>query len=164
MSHDIRTPMNGIMGMIEIIRKNINDTEMVKDCIEKIDTVSNHLLSLINDVLDMSKLECGNIELEDIPFSIEAECENIYAVMDIQAQEKQIMFQVDSLGVRHPYLVGSPVHLRRILLNLSSNAIKYTPEKGRVCVRIAEVPVKELPEFDAINHVKMVALKIEVQE
>ena len=139
MSHDIRTPMNGIMGMIDIIRKNLNDTEKTKDCLDKIDGVSNHLLSLINDVLDMSKLESGNIELENVPFSLQEECKNVLTIIEVQAQEKQIDFQFDDSGVFLYQLIGSPVHLRRILLNLSSNAIKYTSQKGKVSVRITEL-------------------------
>lgn len=142
MSHDIRTPMNGIMGMIGMIRKNINNTKKVEECLSKIDGVSNHLLSLINDVLDMSKLESGKIELENIPFSLKEECENIHAIIGIQAQEKQIDFSMDDSKVKHHYLIGSPVHLRRILLNLSSNAVKYTPEKGKVRVSITELEGK----------------------
>lgn len=146
MSHDIRTPMNGIMGMIGIIRKNLNNTGKVEECLDKIDGVSNHLLSLINDVLDMSKLESGNIELENIPFSLKEECENIQAIIGIQVQEKQIDFSLDNSKVKHHYLIGSPVHLRRILLNLSSNAVKYTPEKGKVRVNITELPEKQVSD------------------
>lgn len=143
MSHDIRTPMNGIMGMIGIIRKNINNPMKIEECLDKIGSVSNHLLSLINDVLDMSKLESGNIELENIPFSLSEECENICAIIGIQAQEKQIDFLLDDSEVEHYHLIGSPVHFRRILLNLSSNAVKYTPEKGKVRVYITELSGEE---------------------
>ena len=143
MSHDIRTPMNGIMGMIGMIRKNINNPMKIEECLDKIGSVSNHLLSLINDVLDMSKLESGNIELENIPFSLSEECENICAIIGIQAQEKQVDFLLDDSEVEHYYLIGSPVHFRRILLNLSSNAVKYTPEKGKVRVYITELSGEE---------------------
>lgn len=139
MSHDIRTPMNGIMGMAGIIRKNLTDPERIEDCLDKIDTASNHLLSLINDVLDMSKLESGEIELEHVPFSLDEELKDIHTIIDNKAQEKQIYLEIQDKEVQHHNLVGSPGHFRRILLNLLSNALKYTPEKGRILVEVREL-------------------------
>ena len=140
MSHDIRTPINGIIGMARMIRKDPDDTKKTLECLDKIDVASNHLLSLINDVLDMSKLESGNVEVEHIPFSLDEELKNIHMIADDQAQEKNLHVLFQMGRIRHRYLVGSPSHLRRILLNLFSNAIKYTPENGTVCVTANELP------------------------
>ena len=139
MSHDIRTPMNGIMGMADIIRKNLTDTGRVEDCLDKIDTASSHLLSLINDVLDMSKMESGEIELEHVPFSLDEELKDIHTIVDNKVQEKQICLEIKDKEVRHHDLVGSPGHLRRILINLLSNALKYTPAKGQILVEVREL-------------------------
>lgn len=88
MSHDIRTPINGIMGMVEIIKKNLDDPERIKDCLEKIDKASHHLLSLINDVLDMSKIGSGKVHLEEIPVDLDEEMEKIHAIADVQAKKQ----------------------------------------------------------------------------
>lgn len=143
MSHDIRTPMNGIMGMVGIIRKNLTDSGRIEDCLDKIDTASNHLLSLINDVLDMSKMESGEIELEHVPFSLDEELKDIYTIVDNKVQEKQIHLEIQDKEVLHHYLLGSPGHFRRILINLLSNALKYTPEKGRILVEVRELSAEK---------------------
>lgn len=143
MSHDIRTPMNGIMGMVGIIRKNLTDSGRIEDCLDKIDTASNHLLSLINDVLDMSKMESGEIELEHVPFSLDEELKDIYTIVDNKVQEKQIYLEIQDKEVLHHYLLGSPGHFRRILINLLSNALKYTPEKGRILVEVRELSAEK---------------------
>ena len=140
MSHDIRTPINGIVGMARMIRKDPGNAEKTLECLDKIDVASNHLLSLINDVLDMSKLESGNVDIEYIPFSLEEEMKSIHMIADDQAQKKNLHVLFQAGQIRHRYLVGSPSHLRRILLNLFSNAIKYTPENGTVCVTANELP------------------------
>ena len=139
MSHDIRTPMNGIMGMAGIIRKNPKNPERILECLDNIDIASEHLLSLINDVLDMSKLESGEVELDMISFSLNEELRNIHGIMDNKAKDKQIDFAIRDEKVIHRYLTGSPGHLRRILLNLISNAVKYTQDKGSVYVDITEI-------------------------
>ena len=139
MSHDIRTPMNGIMGMSGIIRKNISDVKKVEQCLDNIDAASSHLLSLINDVLDMSKLESGEIELEHVTFSLDKELEHIHMIVDNKTQEQQIDLTIQDQNVQHRYLIGSPGHLRRILLNLLSNALKYTPSKGKIMVDVTEI-------------------------
>lgn len=140
MSHDIRTPINGIVGMARMIRKDPGNTKRTLECLDKIDVASNHLLSLINDVLDMSKLESGNVEVEHVLFSLDEEMKNIHMIADEQAQEKKLHVLFQAGRIRHWYLIGSPSHLRRILLNLFSNAIKYTPENGTICVTADELP------------------------
>ena len=140
MSHDIRTPMNGIMGMAGIIRKNSQNPKRILECLDNIDMASEHLLSLLNDVLDMSKLESGEMKLDRTVFSLDEELRQIHGIMDNRAKEKQMDFVICDTQVQHRYLVGSPGHLRRVLLNLISNSVKYTQEKGRIHVEITEKP------------------------
>lgn len=109
MSHDIRTPINGIMGMVEIIKKNLDDPERIKDCLEKIDKASHHLLSLINDVLDMSKIGSGKVHLEEIPVDLDEEMEKIHAIADVQAKKQEIRFSIED-EVVHRQFLGSPAH------------------------------------------------------
>ena len=138
MSHDIRTPINGIMGMVEIIRKNKEKPEKTEECLKKIDQASSHLLSLINDVLDMSKLENGQVKLEHIPFDLNDEMEQIKAIVEVQAEAAEIRFQIHMKDIEHTRLIGSPMHFRRILLNLLSNSLKYNHPGGSVDVYIKE--------------------------
>lgn len=153
MSHDIRTPINGIMGMVEIIKKNLDDPERIKDCLEKIDKASHHLLSLINDVLDMSKIGSGKIHLEEIPVDLDEEMEKIHAIVDVQAKEQEIRFSIED-EVVHRQFLGSPAHLRRILLNLISNALRYNKKGGKICLAIREV------EYDGSH----IGLEFKVQD
>lgn len=139
MSHDIRTPMNGILGMAEIIRENQQNPLKVEECLEKIDQASHHLLSLINDVLDMSKIGSGEIELEEIPINLEDEIKKIHAIVDVQVKERGISFQTHIEEVVHKNVMGSPAHIRRILLNLISNAIHYNKPEGSIELSIKEV-------------------------
>ena len=138
MSHDIRTPVNGIMGMVEIIRKNKDKPEKTEEWLKKIDQASGHLLSLINDVVDMSKLENGQVQLEHVPFDLNDEMEQIKAIVEVQAEAAEIRFQIHMKDVEHTRLIGSPVHFRRILLNLISNSVKYNHPGGSVDVYIKE--------------------------
>lgn len=138
MSHDIRTPVNGIMGMVEIIRKNKDKPEKTEEWLKKIDQASGHLLSLINDVVDMSKLENGQVQLEHVPFDLNDEMEQIKAIVEVQAEAAEIRFQIHMKDVEHTRLIGSPMHFRRILLNLISNSVKYNHPGGSVDVYIKE--------------------------
>ena len=135
MSHDVRTPINGIIGMVGMIRKNSGDKAKVLECSEKIDRTSKHLLSLMSDVLDMSKLESGNVKLEHVAFSLNEELKSICTIIEVQANEKGIEFIVDK-QIEQSRLLGSPVHFRRILINLCSNALKYTSENGKVYIEV----------------------------
>ena len=153
MSHDIRTPINGIMGMVEIIKKNLDDPERIKDCLEKIDKASHHLLSLINDVLDMSKIGSGKVHLEEIPVDLDEEMEKIHAIADVQAKKQEIRFSIED-EVVHRQFLGSPAHLRRILLNLISNALRYNKKGGKICLAIREV------EYDGSH----IGLEFKVQD
>ncbi len=139
MSHDIRTPMNGIMGMVERIRRNENDPKVVEDSLKKIDAASGHLLSLLNDVLDMSALEQGKVKLESRPFDLKAELHDIRMIVGEQENEKNVTFEIHADNLTHTKLIGSPLHLRRILLNLISNGIKYNKPFGRVNLTVQEM-------------------------
>ncbi|WP_461879019.1 ATP-binding protein [Fusicatenibacter sp.] len=142
MSHDIRTPINGIMGMADRIRKNETDPAVIDTCLQKIDGASAHLLSLLNDVLDMSELEHGTVHLEHQPFDLETELTSVQSLADDLANPKHTVFSLSS-EVTHRYLLGSPLHLRRILLNLISNAKKYNKEGGRIDVSAKEISCSE---------------------
>lgn len=133
MSHDIRTPINGIMGMLQIISKNRDDHEKVDDCLEKIQISSEHLLALINDVLDMSKLEAGKVELDHTSFELKDVLKVVYALNEAQIAQLGITYTTHEYELYHTKLVGSPVHLRQILLNLFSNSMKYN-KPGASCI------------------------------
>ena len=139
MTHDIRTPINGIMGMAEVIKKNCSDQNKVDECLDKIQKASGHLLDLLNDVLDMSKLESGKIQLEQIPFELEKEMKELQTIMETQAEEKGLTVFWDMTGICHNELIGSPLHMRRILLNLLSNAVKYNKKGGEIHLTVNEI-------------------------
>ncbi len=135
MSHDIRTPINGIRGMIQIADHNIDDKEKVEECHDKIMIATDHLLSLVNDVLDMNKLESGNFTLKHDSFSLSQILEEVYVSTQTQALEYGIEFiHQDSKDIKHDHLLGSPVYMKRIFMNFISNAIKYNREGGTVSV------------------------------
>ena len=138
MSHDIRTPINGIMGMVDIATRNRSDQARVTDCLEKIASASSHLLSLVNDVLDMSRIESGKVQLEDKAFSVSSLLDGCYSVVAGQAQEKGINLQKDFSQLTQEFLRGDELHLRQILINILGNAVKFTPEGGDVLFTAAD--------------------------
>ena len=137
MSHDIRTPMNAIIGFTTLAVSNIDDKERVRDYLGKILSSSNHLLSLINDILDMSRIENGKMEIEQKDFSLSLLLQELQSMMSAQAEQKGLDFQVD-FHAGHDWLAGDPVRLRQILINLLSNAVKFTPAGGTVTLRVEE--------------------------
>lgn len=139
MSHDIRTPINGIMGMLQIIGRNREDHEKVDDCLEKIQISSEHLLALINDVLDMSKLEAGKVELDHTLFELKDVLKVVYALNEAQIAQSGITYTAHEYELYHTKLVGSPVHLRQILLNLFSNSMKYNKPGGTIDTYVKEL-------------------------
>ncbi len=132
MSHDIRTPINGIMGMTDIALRNMGNQSRVTDCLGKISIASRHLLGLINDVLDISRIESGKVEIENDPFCLDDLLDGCYSVVAGQAAEKKLVLYKDFSGVTCHYLLGDELHLRQILINILGNAIKFTPEEGKV--------------------------------
>ena len=140
MSHDIRTPMNAIIGMTRIARENIGDGERVEDCLKKIDISSRLLLGIINDVLDMSKIEARKVELAREAFSMGAMIDSNRLIMDRQAENKQLTLEFKKTNLNHDAVVGDSVRLSQIIMNILSNAVKCTPEGGRITFEIIELP------------------------
>ncbi len=143
MSHDIRTPLNGILGMIETAERYEDNKEKQRECRNKAKEAGIVLLELVNEVLDMSKLESGEVMLEHIAFDLEKVCQSSLAVVSRQAQSQGIEIVQDSWQVEHRYLLGSPVHLKRIMTNIIMNAIKYNKENGKIYLSCHEVAQKE---------------------
>ena len=139
MSHDIRTPINGILGMLEIIHCKRKDEARVDDALGKIKTSAKHLLTLINSVLDMSKLVSGNITIKDENFNLQQTLRECYIMLETQIQASNIKYTVQTDELKHCNLYGNELHLRQVLLNLLSNAIKYNKPKGAVTLRVREL-------------------------
>lgn len=140
MSHDIRTPINGIRGLVRMSDYYGNDPERMKDCRAKVLTATDHLLSLVNDVLDMGKLESGKFILKHDPFTLSRVLKEVNMVSESQAEDCNIRFiSQDIKEIEHDHVIGSPVYLKRIFLNFMSNAIKYNREGGSVYVHGREV-------------------------
>lgn len=134
MSHDMRTPLNGIIGLLEIDKKHEEDTTFLKRNREKANIAANHLLSLINDVLDMSKIEEGELVLSHEPFNVIEQGREIMTIIGMQAQEQGLttVMEVEPEVYENPYIYGSPLHLSRAMMNIYSNCIKYNKENGEI--------------------------------
>ena len=143
MSHDIRTPINGICGMINVADYYADNMEKQTECRAKIKKTSHLLLELINEVLDMSKLESDEVVLEEIPFNLNSISEEILGVIEHMAAEQNIRILWEKKEVTHWNLIGSPVHVKRILMNILSNAVKYNKENGYVYISCREIPSKQ---------------------
>ena len=143
MSHDIWTPINGICGMINVADHYADNMEKQTECRAKIKKTSHLLLELINEVLDMSKLESDEVVLEDIPFNLNSIFEEILGVIEHMAAEQNIRIIWEEKEVTHWNLIGSPVHVKRILMNILSNAVKYNKENGYVYISCREIPSKQ---------------------
>ena len=139
MSHDIRTPINGIRGMVEIGDRCPEDMARQADCRKKIWEASTLLLELVNEVLDMGKLESGEVVLENVSFDLPELMHEITDVLEKQAAERGIVLHREYGKLPHPRLVGSPLHVKRLLMNVLSNAIKYNRDKGRVMLDCFEL-------------------------
>ncbi len=139
MSHDLRTPINGILGMLEIMEKIQDDPEQQKACRKKIRVSTQHLLSLVNDVLQVSKLETGRLVEVEEPFDIHETLEDCITIMSVQAQERGIRLELKESDLQHGRLIGNPLHLRKILMNVIDNAIKYNRPHGSVFVQAKEI-------------------------
>ncbi|PDX73511.1 histidine kinase [Faecalibacterium prausnitzii] len=142
MSHDIRTPMNAIIGFTTLALSNINDTERVKDYLGKTLASSNHLLSLINDVLDMSRIESGKIHLEEVEVNLSDVLHDLKTIVSGQIYAKQLELYMDVMDVTDEDVYCDKTRLNQILLNLLSNAIKFTPAGGTVSVRVRQLAGK----------------------
>lgn len=142
MSHEIRTPINVITGMSSIVRMT-DDKDKIDDCMDKIDTASRQLLSLINDILDMSKIEAGKLELSEKPFELRAMLHNVQSIMGTRAEEKEQTLHVELDDNLPEVIIGDDVRISQILINLLSNAVKFTPAQGKIGLRAACVDTTE---------------------
>ena len=139
MSHDIRTPINGILGMIQMIRKNYKDQEKIEECVDKMDLSVQHLSELVNDVLDMSKIESGYLELQNDTFDLNTLIDQVEVVVSAQVEAMGISYESHREKVNHTMLSGDTLQIRRIMLNLFSNAIKYNKRGGRIDTYVKEL-------------------------
>lgn len=142
MSHEIRTPMNAIIGMTTIACAYIEDRQRVENCLEKIGYSSKHLMTLINDVLDMSKIDEGKMRIACEPFNLESVAESITSIFYAQAADKGINFTMPLIDIDDTLLVGDALRLNQILINLLSNALKFTPAGGTVRLEIRQIQKK----------------------
>lgn len=140
MSHDIRTPMNAIIGMTAIAGMHMEEPEKIKDCLSKISTSSKHLLGLINDVLDMSKIESGKIALNNEEFVLPDLIHGFITIVQPQAKAKQLELDISISSIEHERVVGDTLRINQILLNILGNAVKFTPPGGTINLNIRELP------------------------
>ncbi len=138
MSHDLRTPINGILGMLAIMEKSQDEPERQKECRDKIRVSTEHLLSLVNDVLQVSKLESGRLAVVEEPFDLCDILDSCIAISSVQAEEKGIRLTLEKNGLQHSRLIGNPMYLKQILINIIDNALKYNRPHGSVFVRVKE--------------------------
>lgn len=143
MSHDIRTPMNAIIGMTAIAGLHLDDRDKVEDCLQKIMVSSTHLLSLINEVLDMSKIESGKIELAEEEFNLVDLIDNLLTMVRLQIKQKNHNLNVNISNVEHEKVIGDSVRIQQVFMNLLGNAIKYTPENGNIHLSITEKTTRQ---------------------
>lgn len=143
MSHEIRTPMNAIIGMTTIAGANIEDRKRVEDCLEKIGYASKHLMTIINDVLDMSRIDEGKMNIAHEIFSLESVAESITSIICLQATAKGLTFAMPLVDLTDTLLIGDSMRLNQILLNLLSNALKFTPENGSIRLEIRQLQKKK---------------------
>lgn len=138
MSHDIRTPMNAIMGMTAVAAMHLDDRERLTDCLGKITVSSRHLLALINDVLDMSKIESGKVTLSEEPFSMADMVDSIVTIIRGQVNSKRQELKVHISDIEHENVIGDTLRLRQVFVNILGNAVKFTPENGTITFSIRE--------------------------
>ncbi|MCI9174165.1 MAG: response regulator [Lachnospiraceae bacterium] len=138
MSHDIRTPMNAIVGMTTIAKMNLDNPRRLEDCIHKIELSSMHLKSLINDVLDMSRIESGRVMLNEEVFNLVAMLHEVEAVIQVQAEAKKQEWTVDLSNIIHETVVSDKLRIQQILTNVLGNAVKFTPEGGQIKLSVEE--------------------------
>ena len=137
MSHEIRTPMNGIIGMTAIALQQEQSQERIMDCLQKIRSSSDYLLGLINDVLDMSKIESGKMKLEEVNFNIQEMLDTIGELIAPQVAAKRIEFE-RRIKLDHCWFVADRMRISQVLINLLGNAVKFTPVKGRITLAVEE--------------------------
>ena len=139
MSHDLRTPINGILGMIHVIRKSWNNQEKLEDSVDKIEISTRHLMDLVNDVLDMSKLESGHLTVHEEPFDLEDLMKEVAVLMQGQLEETGIIHRKHRENMQHTMLKGDALQLQRIMMNLFGNAVKYNKKNGTIDTYVTEI-------------------------
>ena len=139
MSHDLRTPINGILGMIQVIRKSWNNQEKLEDSVDKIEISTRHLMDLVNDVLDMSKLESGHLTVHEEPFDLEDLMKEVAVLMQGQLEETGITHRKHRENMQHTMLKGDALQLQRIMMNLFGNAVKYNKKNGTIDTYVTEI-------------------------
>lgn len=152
MSHDIRTPINGIYGLINMADYYADDMEKQKEYRTKVKAAANLLLELVNDVLDMSKLESGEVVLEEVPFNLSKISEEVLVVIEQIAAEQNIRIVWEKKEITHRDLIGSPGYVKRVMMNILSNAVKYNRENGQIYISCIEIP-SEQPEMTTMEFV-----------
>ena len=152
MSHDIRTPINGICGMVNMADHYADDMEKQKEYRTKVKEASNLLLELVNDVLDMSKLESGEIVLEELPFNLSSIYKEVFVVIEQMAAEQNIQIVWEKKEITHRDFIGSPGYVKRVMMNILSNAVKYNRENGQIYISCMEIP-SEQPEMTTMEFV-----------
>ena len=143
MSHDIRTPINGICGMVNMAEHYAGDLEKQTEYRTKIKEASNLLLELVNEILDMSKLESGEIVLEEIPFNLSSISREVFSVIEQMAAEQNIRIVWEKKEITHRDFIGSPGYVKRVMMNILSNAVKYNRENGRIYISCMEIPSEQ---------------------
>ena len=152
MSHDIRTPINGICGLVNMADHYADDMEKQTEYRTKVKEASNLLLELVNDVLDMSKLESGEIVLEEIPFNLSSISREVFVVIEQMAAEQNIQIEWEKKEITHLDFIGSPGYVKRVMMNILSNAVKYNRENGHIYISCMEIPSKQ-PEMTTMEFV-----------
>ena len=152
MSHDIRTPINGICGLVNMADHYADDMEKQTEYRTKVKEASNMLLELVNDVLDMSKLESGEIVLEEIPFNLSSISREVFVVIEQMAAEQNIRIEWEKKEITHCDFIGSPGYVKRVMMNILSNAVKYNRENGYIYISCIEIP-SEQPEMTTMEFV-----------
>ena len=139
MSHDMRTPINGIRGLVNVGKNHIHDVDKIEECLDEIMRSSDMLADLVNNVLNMSKLESGGIQLTEESFDLQEMLDDVERFVNVQAERKQISLQINSAEVEHYHLIGSPLHIRQIFQNIIENAVKFNMDSGSVNVVCREL-------------------------
>ena len=152
MSHDIRTPINGICGLVNMADHCADDTEKQTEYRTKVKEASNLLLELVNEILDMSKLESGEVVLEEIPFNLSSISREVFIVIEQMAAEQNIRIMWEKKEITHRDLIGSPGYVKRVMMNILSNAVKYNRENGQIYISCMEIP-SEQPEMTTMEFV-----------
>lgn len=138
LSHDLRTPMNSITGFTEIALDHLDDPAKVQDCLRKILVSGQHMTALINDILDQGRLESGKVSVAHRPFSLTDVASWVVGMLQVQMLQKELDFSLDLFHVAHSNVVGDEIRLKQVLLNLASNAVKFTPPQGKVSLAFRE--------------------------